>query len=89
MQAAAATFLVMSVLAGRQAKLDFINRNRATVFNTRFQAFVSPPVFSLVDQDPTESDFAVGIFQLDCSFSYPRGEIVCCKIHEFGNKECV
>ncbi|KAL8578601.1 hypothetical protein ACOMHN_015057 [Nucella lapillus] len=39
LQSAAATFLVMSTLAGRQARQEFIERNRATVFNTRFQAF--------------------------------------------------
>ncbi|XP_076468927.1 complex I assembly factor TIMMDC1, mitochondrial-like [Babylonia areolata] len=38
-QSAGGTFLVMATLAGRQAKQDFIERNRATVFKTRFQAF--------------------------------------------------
>ncbi|KAK7102698.1 hypothetical protein V1264_020883 [Littorina saxatilis] len=39
LQAAGLTFLMMSFLAGRQAKQEFIDRNRATVFKTRFQAF--------------------------------------------------
>lgn len=38
LQTAGMTFLCMFVLAGRQAKNDFIDRNRVTVFKTRFQA---------------------------------------------------
>lgn len=39
LQSAGVTFLVMSALSGRQAKMEFIDRNKATVFRTRFQAF--------------------------------------------------
>ncbi|KAK7493893.1 hypothetical protein BaRGS_00014775 [Batillaria attramentaria] len=38
LQTSGMTFLCMFVLAGRQAKNEFIERNRVTVFKTRFQA---------------------------------------------------